>query len=889
MTPRLLPFTFAIACSLSLGAFGEPAFFDNFNVPDTADFNSQPAQRQSGATGSASYRMTTVVAPGGTASDRFRIENNALAITNAGSNKGPASLCLDRNFDNLGRHYHAAVTVRPLSNWAAVQWAPFQRGEWPDSAAGLSIIIQPNGTWTAWNNVNQPKQIIGSGKVSASEKYRMVFDVNETSGRSLTLSINGVPVIDGKPFSYEAKTHYVLLQTNGQAEFDDLVVGPEETSPAATAWMEAEDFTATNFPNAICVSSGSNGVSGAMLMRLEIKRDAQFVAKPPYFADYKLRVPRAGKYNLWIAASSQTGDGTSPFCYSIDGGAPVSLKGIASMGSGYGNPPFNVFGWIPAGPLTLDSKDHTLRLLVKAPRAKDGRYVAYLDAILLTDDLTAIPTGNHPTGSPQPTWAELMKQMTPEEYRKKLDRAFYEKVIASTYEEVGPRAAEEVLRKIKTRPLPTADSHFPEITEFGLHGMERPFVVVARGAEKEKYEFAYNLLARAGVDSFRTAESCWHRLAPSGDPAKLDFADLDYQIASALKYGQTHLLTVGYPPSKYTVGNHIVSAVKPEFKPQYEAYLRELIERYKGKGVHYVELGNEVDAPDTWWRKSTPEMYVDEMQILRKVVDEAAPEIKTVAFAATYSRDDEKGGPTGGRRFVDKCMELGIDQYTDAYSIHHTSHLASKDFPAFMRREMAKVNSTKPLLDSEQWGEGPYPYDNIKAFARCFFLYDMRRVDFFIAKDFCENGYTKAWGLFDIDWNPKLRLLSYVFSVDAMKGRKLVGLCEPAQNVEAYVLEDIRPNAAKEKRYSIVLWNHRREVENLQANAAIEPVTVTGFKKVTAANDWRLNAIAYEQSKPGFKVGDAPIAVFSSELPDWKLQGRSDFLKDVAAGKTEAP
>ncbi|XHR31105.1 MAG: hypothetical protein ACFUZC_11220 [Chthoniobacteraceae bacterium] len=885
---RILSLAFALACALPSIVFGEPLFFDNFNIADSTDFNSQREQRQTGSAGLASYRIVTSLAPDGSVvDDRFAIEKKALLMTNAGSKKGPASLCPDYGFEKLGPRYHVEVTARPINNWASILWSPFQRGAWPDASAGLSLIIQANGTWTAWNNVEKPKQVIGSGKVSQSERYRIAFDVDENSGKSLTLLINGVPVIERKPFTDNAERHYVIFQTNGQAEFDDLMVGPEEKTKASTAWVEAEDFTATNFPNGICVNSGSDGVSGSMLLRLEVSGKSMSVAKPPYFAEFKLRVPRGGQYRLWVAASTQSGSWASPFLYSIDGSAPASLKGVPSVGGGYGKAPFNVFGWVPAETLTLDAKEHTLKLSVNAPRAKDGRYVAYLDAIFLTSDLTFVPVGNHPSCSPQPTWTELRQQMTPEEYNKKLDRAFYQKVIVSTNEEVGPATSAEVLKKIKARPLEDAKSRTPEITEFGLHGMERPFVVVGR--DMDKYKSAYDLLARVGVDSFRTADSCWHRLASSENPEKRNYADLDFQVASALKYGQTHLFTVGYPPAKYTVGNHILSAVKPEFKKEYEDYLREMLLRYKGNGVRYVELCNEVDAPDTWWRKSTPEMYVDEMRILKKVVDQVAPEMKTVAFAATYSRDDEKGGPNGGRRFVDKCMDLGIDQYTDAYSIHHTSHLASKDFPAFMRREIAKVNSNKPLLDTEQWGERPYPYDNIKTFARCFFLYDMKRVDFFLARDFCENGYTKAWGLFDIDWNPKVRLLAYAFSVDAMKGRKLVGVAQPAEHIEAYVLEDTRPDSAKGKRYSIVIWNNQREVDDLEAKVVIGPKLVGGFKGVTFANNWRLDQIRYNKSVPSFQVGDAPIVVYASALPEWKLMDREEFLAGVVAGKSDAP
>ncbi|MFV7444795.1 hypothetical protein, partial [Acinetobacter pittii] len=122
-------------------------------------------------------------------------------------------------------------------------------------------------------------------------------------------------------------------------------------------------------------------------------------------------------------------------------------------------------------------------------------------------------------------------------------------------------------------------------------------------------------------------------------------------------------------------------------------------------------------------------------------IQKSGQDIKTVAFAATYSRSPIKGGFSGGRRVGEESFKLGIDKYADAYSMHHFV-FGADDLPGYMRSVMAKYGvKGKPLLDTEQLdtnSSGRYqsnPYDLIKLFARGFYVYDMKRVDYFLAKD----------------------------------------------------------------------------------------------------------------------------------------------------------
>jgi hypothetical protein len=359
------------------------------------------------------------------------------------------------------------------------------------------------------------------------------------------------------------------------------------------------------------------------------------------------------------------------------------------------------------------------------------------------------------------------------------------------------------------------------------------------------------------------------------------FDELDFQIKNAEHYGISHLFTVGYPSSSYNVINHHLSAVAPAYIDKYREYLGTVIDRYKDRGLRYVELANEVDAPDVWWRGATPEMYVNEMRILREVVDARAPQLKVVAFGSTYSRAEDRGGPKGGRRFVSRCFDLGIDQYVDAYSLHYTWPVAQKDFPAFFRREMVRLNlAEKPLLNTEEAGYGK-PSDVIKLFARDFFLHGMPRVDYYLAQDWFEAGNLISSGLFDREWNPKLRLLPYALSVDAMKDRTLVGIASPAAGLEAYVLKNIDRRRDKAPLYSIVMWKNDPGVRELMgggSNTAYEakPEVVSGLKNVLSAYRWNLDALPVEAGS--FLVTDQPMVVFCDTLPAWSLLSPEAWL-----------
>jgi len=649
-----------------------------------------------------------------------------------------------------------------------------------------------------------------------------------------------------------------------------------QAAESTTIWLEAEDTTNTNFEPGPFAQVTLDGPSGYAYLRLYTPKGHATENKLPFFAEIPFTVTTEATYQMWLAGSPQNVGWAAPCRFRLDQQPFIDLKGKPWTSGPYGGTQ-HLLGWFPAASLTLKPGPHTLRFEVSSPRAQYNLFTFFLDTIVLTTDDTFKPAGNHPKYSPHPL---RTTDFTPEERQAITDRIEipkYRRALANSNEQVGPETTAEVVRKIKARPLPQAPQKLPH--EFGLHGMERPFVLVDSNAEKSKQTF--ELLARAGVDGYRTAEGCWSRLGLKFD----NFKELDFQLEQAQKYGAKDLLTIGYPASPYTVAGFYLSAAKSEYEPLYREYLRILFTRIKGKGVEYVELGNEVDATETWWRKSTAEMYVNELRMVKEELTKIDPTIKIVALGATRARSPKGLTDTDGRAFVRKCFDLGMDKYADAYSLHYVADLRERDFVDFMRSEIARAGSAKPILDTEE-NRAANPCDIVRTFARCFFLYDLPRVDYYMARDWYESGRSLVkTSLFDYEWNPKLRLLAYAASVDAMKGRVLVGIAEPTDGIEAYVLKfanDYKPPLGTSP-YSIVMWNHARDLLKLDPKIPIAALTVTGLRSATSALNWRLDPLAFDADNGQIPVAEQPVIVFTNDLPDWKLMTTKQYLDHIAA------
>lgn len=434
----------------------------------------------------------------------------------------------------------------------------------------------------------------------------------------------------------------------------------------------------------------------------------------------------------------------------------------------------------------------------------------------------------------------------------------YKNDMSITHESVSDKTYQLVLKKLSERNINSGKTY--DNTQFGVHGMETPFLSV-KSTDLKAQDLAFELLSKAGVDSLRSTEAAWHRIADkNGDPDNLD--ELLYQLREAKKYNLSHLFVVGYPPAKYTVAHNKLSAVRPEDYNSYRNYLNTLMKSFSGYNVPYLELGNEVDAPATWWIRSTPQMYVNEMKMLHEAISDSKLNIKTVAFSATYSRKEGLGGANGGRNFLLKSFQLGIDKYTDAYSLHHFDMSKYDDFPSYMHSLLYQRDINKPLFDTEQMDTGyrklsdSEPYDLIKIYTRGFFLYNLRRIDYFTAKDFYSGNRLYSIGLFDNNWHPKLRLLAYAMASDALKGRHLIKIVSPKPNIEAYILNNAGSPETKFK-YTIVIWL------NGPGNTVIN-----GLKGSVRVENWDLSESNISADK-GINVSNKPIAIYTNEIPDW--------------------
>jgi hypothetical protein len=459
----------------------------------------------------------------------------------------------------------------------------------------------------------------------------------------------------------------------------------------------------------------------------------------------------------------------------------------------------------------------------------------------------------------------------------------YKRLISETNEEVNLISVKDILQKLKKRELPSANAKSLKTRKFGLHGMEAPFVKA--GIDSEKVGAAYELLARTGVERFRTGESFWHRLSENFS----DYRELDYQASFAKKYGMDFMFVVGYPPSKFSVQPG-PSTFKPEYENLYRKYIQQLIKRYKGI-VKQVEIGNEVDYPNTWWTGGNPEMYVRDCRIVREEVKKIDPTIELVAFAATGSRTPSNGGPGGGQKFVRQAFDLGINNYVDKYSLHYVWPSHERKFTTYFRNELRRVGSSKGLIDSEDSGF-THPSDIIKVYSRSLFLYGYERVDYFLAQDYYENDVLFYSGLFDIKWNPKPRLLAYAAAVDGIKNNTLIGMAEPLPDTEAYILKRNVFTPKLKSKYSIIIWKNHKSTwtknepityEQIKPNFNFnltekDYVSVVGIRKFVSGFNWKLDKIGVDLKSGHIDVSSKPIVILADELPNWKIITSEEWL-----------
>lgn len=153
--------------------------------------------------------------------------------------------------------------------------------------------------------------------------------------------------------------------------------------------VEGEDAISTNFAaQAILLYGASENRT------LQLSESSAY-GELPYYADYVISPPEAGRYTIWYGGSIPgardplSASYGSPIEISVDGNDPQLLywEDVA-VGEVY-SPPYS---WVRTATAELTAETHSLRVTVPERRRYDDRYFFYLDQILL------LPEGMTPPG-----------------------------------------------------------------------------------------------------------------------------------------------------------------------------------------------------------------------------------------------------------------------------------------------------------------------------------------------------------------------------------------------------------------------------------------------------------------------------------------------------------
>jgi tetratricopeptide (TPR) repeat protein len=165
--------------------------------------------------------------------------------------------------------------------------------------------------------------------------------------------------------------------------------GDEPVSMDARYAVEGEDAISTNFAAQAVLLYGASDNRTLQL------NEASAFGELPYYADYVIAPPEAGRYTIWYGGSIPgardplAASYGSPIEISVNGNEPRLLywEDVA-VGEVY-SPPYS---WVRTISVELTADTHSLRITVPEPRRYDDRYFFYLDRILL------LPEGMSPPG-----------------------------------------------------------------------------------------------------------------------------------------------------------------------------------------------------------------------------------------------------------------------------------------------------------------------------------------------------------------------------------------------------------------------------------------------------------------------------------------------------------
>lgn len=761
--------------------------------------------------------------------------------------------------------YHVWASLSdPASSWASPVKIQFD---------GLPQIDTSGCRWKSGAyGLPHPNRVLGwinPGSVKLTKgRHKVVFRVSEPrrSDRKFISYFDGFYLTTAAsvrpPASYR-------IAPNLQPAWRDVVKRAGSYKQLADSlkygsevWREAEDYVRTNWGGKVLLArEDGKGASGSQILRV-------YTGKAPegtdgYFAEYRITVPEDGEYHVWLSISDPGSAWASPVRIRFDGQPELDTAGMRWKSRPYGN---GQLGWVTPGKVKLTKGEHQVTVRVTDMRRMSKQYICFFDGFYLcTGEFPTLPDNYRIAPNLQPEWKEVLERVGSFRlHLYELEKQQFKAVVdtLAPTEQISDANAELAEKRLMARPLPDpAGRKRPH--RFGVHGMEKPFVLA--GVMPKETERAFELLARAGVDTLRTAELCWHRLGNDAPP-KFDFTEIDYQIQFAQKYGMNFMFTIGYPPGKFNFGGHHLSTFRPEHEKLFREYLRIILPKYD-RYAQYWEYCNEVDAPQVWWRKATAREYARDCRIVRDEMKKLGIRTPLLGVSATYSRTDRHDPKGEGRAFTRTAAAAGMADVLDGYSLHYTWPLKQQPFVEFFR-DLTPGGASRLLVNSEEAGY-THPSDVIKLFARDFYLYGMESVYYYVSRDWIEAGNPIYSGLFDIDWRPKLRLLSFAAAVDAMKTRELAAMAEPAPGVEAYLLR----NPENPADCAVVLWKNGGDEAHgsrFTRTAAPAPVQVAfPAGTIVKAVDWKLDEPAFTPAAPVFEIGAQPLIVYCDRLPEW--------------------
>ncbi len=629
-------------------------------------------------------------------------------------------------------------------------------------------------------------------------------------------------------------------------------------------WQEAEDCLRTNWGGKVMlVEKNGSGASGAMYLRLYTSHEPS--SAEGYYADYEISVPADGDYHLWLSLSNPGSSWSSSVKVLFDdGGQVLDTAGIRWPGRPYGR---GQLGWVTPGKVRLAQGRHRVSVRVTEKRRMSPHYLSFFDGFYLcTGDFTPVPGHYRIAPNLQPSWEDTVARAGSfRELKHGLEARLFREAIAdiAPLELVSEEESRRIEERLLARPLPSAGGA-GALHRFGLHGMEKPFILSTD--DRRRTERVFELLARAGIDTLRTAELCWHRLG-STVPPELDFTEIDFQVEMARRYGMNFMFTIGYPPASFNYDRHHLSTFRPEHEQHFRDYLRLILPKYD-RYAHYWEYANEVDAPQVWWRKATAKDYARDCRIVREEMRRLGVSTPLLGLAATYSRTDRHDAKGEGRAFTRAALQEGLASSLDGFSLHYAWPLRQRPFVEFFR-ELAPQGASRRLVNSEEAGYS-HPSDVIKLFARNLYLHGMESVYYYVSRDWIEVGNPIYGGLFDVDWRPKTRLLSLAVAADAMKTRRLVAMAEPLPGVEAYLLS----HPERPDDHAIVLWlNGGAEAHGSRFTRTPDPQPVSlrlPTASVTRAQSWRLEELPFDADQPTFEISSRPVVLYCRRLPAWR-------------------